>query len=290
MKRPHRMLQLQKLARDLALTRLEILAALQATTTSSLAIVGGGAGGRGSVLRLKENLRSSFSRDMLSASHDPRLADVVIWARDRRNGSCGVGSDGAKSGVGDSAAEEGDHSSLKLLFAHKTLLQHVDFFSCNFSGRFGISTPPSDVSIAAAAAFNDARPSKELQAVDLPVFVDMTSFLDDGLSWASLQRVVRFCYGGNGDGILESLAREDPSALTELLAAAERIGVEPLVKLCEHALVGVLDTPALGVSVSGGGKDEQIIAIANTKRLQGFARQFNLRKLEIHCIEVLGTS
>ena len=114
MKRPHRMLQLQKLARDLALTRLEILAALQVTTTSSLAIVGGGAGGgRGSVLRLKENLRSSFSRDMLSASHDPRLADVVIWARDRRNGSCGVGSDGAKSGVGDSAAEEGDHSSLK---------------------------------------------------------------------------------------------------------------------------------------------------------------------------------
>ena len=197
-----------------------------------------------------------------------------------------------------------------LLFAHKVLLQQVPFFSCSTSGRFAAATPPPDVAAAAHAAFGESRwgAGKACSsAVHAPPaspcsFVDMTGFLDDGLSWASVERVVRHIYGGEGDGFIDALVQEDPAAVTEVVVAAERLGVGGLVKLCERALVGILELPssssaaAASSSVEGGGAaaaetapgdGRGAQAIANAAQLQDFARQFNLRKLECHCSEIL---
>ena len=66
------------------------------------------------------------------------------------------------------------------------------------------------------------------------------------------------------------MANNPRSTNTELVAAAERLGVGGLVKLCERALVD---------AVQGD--------LENARACADFSKQFNLLRLQRHCASLL---
>ena len=132
------------------------------------------------------------------------------------------------------------------LWAHRCLLEREPFFRALLSGQFGDSVAEAEGQRAA-------------------VSIDVSGLVRDGLSLPILARVLTFVYTG-GPGAVP----QDPSLTTELAAAAERLGVGGLVKLCERRLVEAVGDDA-----------------SNATALEDFAMRFNLRRLRRHCVDVI---
>mmetsp|Transcript_44550 Transcript_44550/g.121385 ORF Transcript_44550/g.121385 Transcript_44550/m.121385 type:complete len:106 (-) Transcript_44550:549-866(-) len=78
----------------------------------------------------------------------------------------------------------------------------------------------------------------------------------------------------------EDVIPESPNDITELVVAAERVGVTQLVRLCERDLIVFLANDTEGNENCN----------ENARALSGFARAYNLRRLARHIDATLALS
>uniref|UniRef100_A0A7S2RRK5 BTB domain-containing protein n=1 Tax=Rhizochromulina marina TaxID=1034831 RepID=A0A7S2RRK5_9STRA len=207
---------------------------------------------------------SDFEVQMDAAVDDPRFADVFfavggvessLLAGDAAHAVAGGGGGGGRGPPAASIAKAEEHSEALSertdgVWAYSALLRRVDYFGSLLSGKFKTSVV-------------HLSPHQVVQVVDI------SGLIADGIQLSTFKRVIRFIYSGSPSVI----PVDDPTLVTELVVAAERLGVAQLVLQCEKLLVNFL-------------QDERENAIACAP----FALRHNLRRLAKHCKDILAST
>jgi len=242
---PHKVRKLMMLAQTLHLERLEALCRLehdrQAGYHTDQPVVGGSSASRASAASEDPQATadkspsskvptSTFETQLAAVVGDPRLADVFLAVGPPESSNTATVSDGQQG-----------------IWAHEPLLLKIEYFRSLLGGKFKHHVFQS--------AF--ARDVKH---------VDISGFIEDGIQLSTLQRVVTFIYTGSEEFCIP---KEDPGLVSELVVAAERIGVLQLVRLCEKHLVAFVQSEP-----------------SNAVAFGEFADRYHLHRLSRQCREL----
>jgi len=261
---PHKLRELMSFASETYMERLEALcaASIQLENSSRLGMV------------LKEPVvvpAARFDLDMRQAVNEGRHADVCFvsrlpqppGARKEATSTAMDATDIDASGAGISALSADPPSPpTTVLMAHKCVLAKIPFFKALLSDTWREGQRADGFEAGEGAATTESSPVAE---------VDITGFTKDGVRIEIFSMLLDFIYTGS-----ESVIPESPNDITELVVAAERVGVTQLVRLCERDLIVFLanDTESND----------------NSRALSDFARAFNLRRLARHIDAVMTLS
>ena len=165
------------------------------------------------------------------------------------------------------------------LVGHKCVLAKIPFFKALLSETWREGQRPGQGEEPLNGPLNgeeDASEALEASVLQQSVAeVDIDGFTKDGVSIEIFRKLLDFIYTGSEDVIPES-----PNDITELVVAAERVGVTQLVRLCERDLIVFLANDTEGNENCN----------ENARALSDFARAYNLRRLARHIDATLALS
>ena len=227
----HKLHSLARLAAALQLPRLHALCARKAR--------------RAAPAEAAAEEASTFVEDLGACVEERGTADVAFVvedaaARDAAEQQLAADlEEGAAAADGCAAMLERLRGGAPVLYAHRAVLELIPYFRALLSGNYVEGAAEDDV-----------------------VRVDVSGFVEDGISMSALRRVMRFLYTGQR----REVPSDDPQLAMGIAVAAGRIQLPLLLNHCERCLsLHIDDDPS------------------NASTLLDFAKQFNLSRLRGRC-------
>jgi hypothetical protein len=205
---PHRIALLRKLAQEYHLDRLVALCVSSLGFSQQyMSQMNDNDGSKSGIPK------SSFENEMNTAVNSCPLADVLLF-----NGSKTMKEEGLK----DDSEDE-----VKQIWAHRALLNHVEYFHTLLNGKYREGTASqlkvvlqnnktsdnnsggNDNSLLLLSSFLNPVPQQQ-QPSRPYIEIDISGLIEDGLSFKTLLRLIRFVYTGSASVV----PREDPNAIT----------------------------------------------------------------------------
>mmetsp|Transcript_36674 Transcript_36674/g.47378 ORF Transcript_36674/g.47378 Transcript_36674/m.47378 type:complete len:316 (+) Transcript_36674:187-1134(+) len=246
---PHRIDILRKLALDFKLDRLVslCLSNLGYRNTSTLA----------SNPSISLCGHSTFEEDLKLSVNEKKFADVLFYnSRKKTKNELKEQNQLHKNNNEENINNDDDENNI--IWAHRCLLSHVEYFNTLLNGKYKESIVFPNSTSTSTSPF-----LKPYVKIDLGEMIE-----EEGLNFQTLKRLIQFVYTGSNSVI----PNDDPNAITELAAAAERFGVISLVKVCERSLVALVNDTE------------------NATACVEFANRFNLRRLGRHCNDIINNN
>jgi len=208
---PHRIALLRKLAQEYHLDRLVALCVSSLGFSQQyMSQINDNDGSKSGIPK------SSFEKEMNTAVNSCPLADVLLF-----NGSKPMKEEGLKEERDDDDSED----EVKQIWAHRALLNHVEYFHTLLNGKYREGTASqlkvvlqnnktcdnsggNDGSLLLLSSFLDPVPQQQPSRPYIEI--DISGLIEDGLSFKTLLRLIRFVYTGSASVV----PREDPNAIT----------------------------------------------------------------------------